>query len=185
MKWILPLLLLSFACSRAPIKAPEAPTDVIATLPTKLPGEPRVVFSAKSDLPYIHEVARISSCVVNNEEFLKEVESFPKYDYTDKSSKDVAENLKNSRNILISTYKTKSPWSKVIATTYKSDRKTIYFNTRKNPRKMEYMVNTAIHEGLHLLGWSHGDNSSKGKSKSVNYAVGDMSEKYVKDCKKI
>lgn len=180
MKLLLPLLLLTFACSYVPVKAPDVtPEFPSETVPTT---NPKVVFTADSSLDYIHEVVRISNCVISNEDFLKEVEAFPKYDYTDKTSKQVADSLRNPKPVIVSTYRTKNPWSSVIATTYSSDPTTIYFNTRRNPREMPSMVNTSFHEMLHLQGWSHGDNYEYGKEKSVNHMVGTISEKYLKKC---
>jgi hypothetical protein len=140
-------------------------------------------YSVKSSLKWVKQLADVSNCVIKNEEFLKEVEAFPKYDFTTKTSKEVAQAYRSSAPSVISTYKTKNPWSKAIATTYTGDSKTIYLNLRKNPRPLKEMVNTAIHERGHGLGFSHGDNSSWGKENSVNYRVGLIAEKYVEKCK--
>lgn len=181
MKYLLPLLFLSFACSYVPVKAP----DVTPELPSEtVPTTNKVVFTADSSLDYIHEVVRISNCVINNEEFLKEVEAFPKYDYTDKTSKQVADSLRNPKPVIVSTYRTKSPWSSVIATTYSSDPTTIYFNTRRNPREMKDMIETSCHEGLgHIQGYGHGDNSEYGKENSVPVMLGTICGKYAETCR--
>lgn len=141
------------------------------------------VFTAKSSLSYVNDVAKVANCIQADKNFLKEVELYPKFTYTTKTPKEVAEEIRNMKPVKISTYRTKNPWSAAIATTYASDSETVYFNTRKNPRKLQYMVNTAFHEGLHLNNFSHGDNSPKGKEDSVNYRVGTISEKYVEKCK--
>lgn len=141
------------------------------------------VFSQKSELPWAAQVSKVSNCIIKNEAFLKEVETFSKFTHTAKTPKEVALAIKNFRPVVVSTYKTKNPWSAAIATTYSSDKTTVYFNTRKNPRPLPAMVNTAFHEGLHLNGFSHGNNSPKGKENSVNYRVGKIAEKYVEVCK--
>jgi hypothetical protein len=82
----------------------------------------------------------------------------------------------------ITTYRSKNPFSKAIATTYGSDKQNMYLNTRANPRKPKYMINTVIHEKLHLNGYSHGSNSNVGKENTVNYYTGSLGEKYAKDC---
>jgi prolyl-tRNA editing enzyme YbaK/EbsC (Cys-tRNA(Pro) deacylase) len=132
----------------------------------------------------MQNLAMVSNCVIKNEEFLKEVESVKKFTHTTKTSREVADSLRSAKPVKLSTYKTKSPFSKVIATTYKSDRTHVYFNLRKNPRKMESLVNTSFHEALHLLGHSHGDNSPIGKSQSVPYLIGKIAETYAQGCLK-
>jgi hypothetical protein len=141
-------------------------------------------YSTKSSLSYMTKTAAITNCVLKNEKFLSEVASFPKYTYTTKTPQEVRKSLESMKPVIISTYRTKNPWSKAIATTYSSDKTTVYFNTRKNPRPMTEMVNTSIHEGLHLNGFSHGSNSPVGKEDSVNYRVGTIGEKYVSECEK-
>lgn len=190
------LLLLTLACSHQP--APKVP-EVVVTDPATLPVEiekpvdvivldqdtlKKEVFSVRSSLPYMAEVARISNCIINNHDFLKEVENYPKFTFTDKTPKQVVESLRNPRPVVLSTYRTKNPWSAAIATTFASDKETVYFNTRKNPRDMPSMVNTSLHEGLHLNGYGHGDNYPNGKEDSVNYRVGSIAEKYVTRCEK-
>lgn len=181
------LLLLLFACAHK--QAPqEAPVDVVYTEETPvivLDQEPlkREVFSTKSTLQWMKDTARIGNCVINNQAFLKEVEAFPKFTFTDKSSKEVADSLRNAKPVVLSTYRTKNPWSSVIATTWANDQ-TVYFNTRRNPRPMPELLNTSCHEGLgHLQGWSHGDNSPVGKEDSVPYRLGAICEKYEEKCK--
>jgi UDP-glucose 6-dehydrogenase len=138
-------------------------------------------FVTNSSLQYMKDVVRVSNCVVANPEFLKEVEAFPKFTFTDKTSKEVADSLRNLKEIMLSTYRPKNPFSKAIATTFAGD-PFVYFSTRKNPREMKYMLNTSFHEALHLVEFSHGDNSPIGKEDSVNYMVGTIAEKYSKAC---
>lgn len=186
MKYLALLLLASCYKSPTPIATEQTP---IAVFPVETeaakPVTPKIVYTAKSSLGYIQKVALVANCVIQNEEFLKEVGAFKKFTFTDKTPLDVMNSLKGFSPVVISTYKTKNPFTKVIATTYASDKTTIYFNTRMNPRDMSSMINTAIHEGLHLSGYSHGDNSSIGKEDSVNYRVGTIAEKYTAKCEEI
>jgi hypothetical protein len=138
-------------------------------------------FKSKSNLSWINELTSTVNCVVNNREFLNEVKSFNKYTHTTATPEQVYISLINLSNFNVSTYKARIG-SRVIATTYKSDKATLYLNLRKNPRELKYMVNTVIHEGLHLAGYSHGDNSPAGKDNSVNYKVGSIAEKYADKC---
>lgn len=164
------------SCSTVP-RGTTAP-DVIATFPE----ESRPVFVADSSLDYVQQVVKVANCVIKNEAFLKDVEAFPKYDFTTMTSKEVADTLRNFKAVTVSTYRTKNPWSAAIATTWAND-PTVYLNTRKNPRPMPEMLNTAFHEGLHVNGFAHGDNYPNGKESSVNYKVGSIAEKYAEVCK--
>jgi hypothetical protein len=129
--------------------------------------------------------AKVAECVLENKEFLKEVGAFKKYDFTDKTPAQVEAILTKVGTlhpVELTTYAPKWRPSKAIA--YRNPGSTtIYFNIYRNPRDQKEMVNTIVHEYLHILGFDHGGNSSKGKQNSVNYAVGAMSEKYVEGCK--
>lgn len=133
------------------------------------------IFTLKSSLKYLPEVIRISELVLSDEEFLKEVSLIKKFDGTTKSGLDVVVALKFGATATVTTYKTWSPWSKVIA---KTVGKTISFNTRNNPRDIAPMVNTLIHEYTHVLGFSHNGNSSVENQNSISYYIGDIAEKY-------
>lgn len=173
------ILIILVACTQAPVKKPVEtmePEVVIHTFPAT------TVFTTSSSLQWMKDLAKVSDCVIKNEDFLKEVESFPKFTHTTKTPKEVADSLRNPKPVILSTYRTKNPLSKVIATTYNNDRKHVYFNLRKNPRAMASLLNTSIHEALHLYGYSHGDNSSIGKQNAINYRIGKMAEKHVKGC---
>lgn len=189
------LLLLILLASCATKYTETKPDEVVVKDPATLPVETGVVldqerlakevFTTKSSLPYMAEVARISNCIVNNEAFLKEVELYPKFTFTDKTSKQVADSLRNPRPVVLSTYRTKNPWSAAIATTFSGDPTAVYFNTRKNPRPMPELVNTSCHEGLgHIQGYGHGNNSPVGKEDSVPYGLGTICEKFVSSCGK-
>jgi hypothetical protein len=184
MKFLLGNMILLLAITGCATRYKEIPTVSVPDIkpaPVKITREP---FGFKSSLPYIAEVAKVSNCIINNDDFVKEVEVYPKFTHTALAPAQVAERLKALAPVVVTTYQTKNPWSNVIATTYSSDRVNLYFNTRKNPRDMKHMVNTSFHEALHLNGFSHGDNSPVGKGESVNYRVGLMAEKYVKECQK-
>jgi hypothetical protein len=137
----------------------------------------------KSSLPWMKSLGATAECVINNADFQKEVSAIEKFDYSTRKGKQVVADLAAMKGVEISTYKTKNPFSKTIAYTY-GGAKTIYFNTRKNPRDFKEMVNTVVHEASHIVGYGHGNNSSVGKQKSVPYWVGAIAEKYVLHCSK-
>jgi hypothetical protein len=158
-----------------PVEVKEPPVIVLDKEPLK-----KVVFTADSSLQYMKDVARVANCIANDKDFLKEVEVYPRFTFTDKTPRQVAESLRDPKPVTLSTYRTKNPWSAAIAMTIE---KVVYFNTRKNPREMKEMANTACHEGLgHIQGYGHGDNYPTGKESSVPYALGTICEKFVVRC---
>lgn len=137
--------------------------------------------TTKSTLPWMNNLGQATDCVIANPAFGLEVGSILKFDYSDKNGLQVMGALNASRDVLISTYRTWNPKSKTIAyTVYGS--KAIYFNLWNNPRPFPDLINTVIHEVLHLEKFSHGNNSSVGKQNTVNYRVGGIAERYVVGC---
>ncbi len=51
-----------------------------------------------------------------------------------------------------------------------------YFNSHKLERKTCSMINTLVHEYMHFVGYSHGDNSPEGKENSVPYYFGNRAQ---------
>jgi hypothetical protein len=146
-------------------------------------AEAKGSFIHKSSIPWVADLTRIVNCVATNKDFINEVKNYPKFTHTGSTPEQVAISMALISGYSISTYKTKSPFSKVIATTYSGDRSTLYLNLRRNPRPMPDMVNTVFHEAMHLMGCGHGDNSPKGKEESVPYKVGSIASKYYGVCK--
>lgn len=139
-------------------------------------------FHTKSNLLWVTEVADIASCVVRLPELLNELGSVKALTHTSMNPEQVKLAVANFKPSGVRTYKTKNPVSKVIATTYASDRENLYLNTRKNPRPIGQMVNTLLHEASHLNGFSHGDNNPRGKELSVPYFLGALGQKYAHLC---
>ena len=74
-----------------------------------------------------------------------------------------------------------NPWTSAIATTFKNKPGKIFINLRKiQQRSVEDYVNTITHEVTHILGYSHGSNSPKGKENSVPYWLGNKAEEWVR-----
>ena len=134
------------------------------------------VFKISSSLLYLEEVVRISEYILSDEEFLNEVSKVKKFSSTNLKGVDVVLSISIGPVATVSSYKTLNPWSSVTAYT---TGKMIKFNTRNNPRSINSMVNTLIHEYMHVLGFHHSGNSSKGNQESIPYMVGDISETYV------
>jgi hypothetical protein len=129
-------------------------------------------------------LAKVAECVVKSDGFLQEVAAFKKYDLTTDAPAQVAAKIKEAKTGLeLSTYKPWYRYTKSIAYTVPGKSNTTYFNLYKNPRELTEMINTVIHEWLHILGYSHGTNSSRGKENTVNYRVGTIAEKWAKVCR--
>lgn len=183
---LLLLLLLTVSCTtiNSPLPPVVTPVSPVKTEVAAVKPEPVVYYSTTSSVAWVNELVKTANCVVNNEDFIKEVSLFPKYEFTESTPAMVAEAIRAGAPATVRLYTTKLPWSKAIATTFSGDKVNIYLNTRKHPRPMPAMINTLVHERLHLLGFSHGDdNYAKGKENSVNYKAGELSEKYSSICK--
>lgn len=76
--------------------------------------------------------------------------------------------------IIVAPWKPMNPWSRAIATTFKSEPGVIYMNARiVNSRTVNEIKNTLVHEFCHTpCGYGHGSNSPKGKQNSVPYWLG-------------
>lgn len=154
-------------------------TLIILLMTLMLPKLHASDFTVKSTLAYLKDVAIVADCVLKDPDFIKEVNAHGQFDYTKDISIEVARKIVLPTPVVISTYKKR--FTKSIA--YRNvGSNVLYFNTMKNPRSMKEMVNTLSHERLHVVGYGHGSNSSKGKENSVNYSLGKLSEKYVDRC---
>lgn len=138
-------------------------------------------YNTSTSYEWLKKTVRIANCVNNNKDFIDEVRSIKSFYFSNNTGEQVAVNLVSSIPAQLYTYKTRNPFSKV--TGYRDPiTGKIFFNTRKNPRSTEQMVNTAIHERLHNW-YNHNGNLAKGKNlESVPYKIGSISMKYVKQC---
>lgn len=178
--FLLSLIVLS-ACSTQDRKTIELP-EVVVTQPHR----PEVLeniqhYYTASSLAYLQKTASIANCILSKNGFYDEVVGTT-FTHTDKTGAEVAKELRNIR-VELKGYKTKLPWSKAIATTYPSDKNSVYFNEYRNPRSNVDMAKTALHEGSHTVGYSHGDNFySEAKANSVPYKLEEIGAKYVSEC---
>jgi len=150
---------------------------VVAKLPREvIDGE---YFATDSNYIWMRDLCKEANKIMHNDSFRSEVINTNEFIYTSDNGFTVYEKLTIPYVTVIRIYTSKNPWSSAIATTFTGDKENIYLNTRRNPRPMPEMVNTAIHERLHSFGYGHGSNSPVGKENSVNYKVGSIAEKYV------
>lgn len=96
-----------------------------------------------------------------------------KFTYTDKTPEQVFNHIASNHQHMTATikpWKPLNPWTSAIATTFKNKPGEIYINVRKiNQRSIAQYVATLSHEATHILGYSHGSNSPKGKEDSLPY----------------
>lgn len=152
--------------------------------PSQISLEPSVmanVFSVKSNLKYMIKLADVSNCVIKKESFASDLLKIESFDYSDANGETVYNDLINHRSTL-RTYRSKNPFSSVNAMTLKSKKHEIYFNRKNNPRSMKEMVRTSVHELSHNAGYSHGDNTTRGKENSVPWTVGRIAAENLEGC---
>ena len=164
------------SCSSA-VKKPTTPTTEISQ-PTIEVVEQKKVFSFKSSLSWVEKATDCANIVINDKDFQDEAVAKTSFDYSEDDGEKVLNKLL-SHHCVARTYKTKNPWSKAVATTYRSNTEDMYFNRRKK-RSIFAWVGTSCHECLHNVGYSHGDNSSVGKENSVNYWYGSLCTTHAK-----
>ena len=178
---ILVLILLASCATKqtkVEVPTPEAKTEVFETKVTSK------VFDYRSSLTWVKKLTKAVNCTINKESFAKRLTSVKSFDYSTHNGTQVYNNLIN-HNCRIRTYKTKNPFSNVIATTYTANTFDVYLNRRKNPRyPMDRMINTALHECLHNVKYGHGDNRNINNSKgnSVPNKVGLIAQQESKGC---
>lgn len=91
--------------------------------------------------------------------------------------------------VLIKTYKSKWRWSKANAYVSIKYKNTLFYNTRKLWRTPESIINTVVHECVHVAdnnnsnktNFGHGDNKSRGKDNSAPYWIGALAGRYYKE----
>lgn len=171
--WAMIAVLTLFVASCSTIQ--KKPVEVVP-----IPDQ-KVRYVAKSDRQWLLDTAKVANCVTVLPEFINEIKSIESFYFSKDNGVKVAQNLLKPDSINVYTYKSKWPYSKVNA--YRDiNTGAVYFNTRNNPRAIEKMVNTIIHERSHIW-YDHNGNSATGENlNSVPYQVGNRSEKYVKNC---
>jgi hypothetical protein len=166
----LTILVTSFSCTHKLNKNTQFKSNPLI--------EKQNVFSYKSSLSLIERVAECANAVSKDKTFKDEIMKKCNFDYTQDKGKHVFERMVN-HHCVIRSYKTRNPWSKVNATTYKSNDVDLYLNMRKK-RTLAQWVGTTHHECSHNYGYSHGDNNPKGKQNSVPYWLGALAEQRAK-----
>src|SRR5690606_6408582 len=96
-----------------------------------LPSEPlprhevHDVYDYVSSLQWVKKLSEASNCTLKKKSFKDRVESVLSFDYSNDNGKQVYSKLV-AHKCTARTYRTKNPWSSVIATTYSSNKKDFY-----------------------------------------------------------
>lgn len=91
------------------------------------------------------------------------------FDFTDDTSPQILKRLGENVSLEVGTF---NPSSKQMVTIAFHKGGKAYFNKHKLERETCSMINTLVHEYMHFVGYSHGDNSPVGKENSVPYYFG-------------
>lgn len=177
-------LVVLYSCASGQVTTPTTPTPDLSGLEVQVeqPSKPVAtiesvkVFSFRSSLNLIKNVNECANKVVNDKEFQEELKSVERFDFSNASGETVLNKLLNHKCV-IQSYKTKNPFSKVLATTYINNKTDVYLNMRKY-QTIEAWSGTSIHECSHNFGFSHGNNSSAGKQNSVPYFIGFLGQRH-------
>jgi len=163
---------------------------LLASCATKTAQPPTVItierprqdrfFTNRSE-QWAKDLVTVSNCVWNLPEFWTDVAKHPGYTHTEDSPLVVAEKLMTTPPHEIVLYTSKNPLTAAISYRSPSKPGVIHLNTRKHPRVIGAMVNTATHEASHHF-YGHGDNSPSGKENSVPYAIGTIAQRHSIRC---
>lgn len=123
--------------------------------------------------------------LLNEDIFYSSIKSFKSFTYTEYDPQDIAQLIKNDENqIIVKLYKSKNPWTKANAYVSPKHKNTLFLNIRKLWRNKEDIINTIVHECVHVVDFSengkidfgHGDNYSEGKDNSAPYWIGNLAK---------
>ena len=95
------------------------------------------------------------------------------FDFTEDNLEQILRRLEDKSRLKVSTFE---PSSKQMMTIAYHKGGTAYFNEFKLHRKSCSQINTLVHEYMHFVGYSHGDNSPEGKENSVPYYFGNRAQ---------
>lgn len=95
------------------------------------------------------------------------------FDYTTDTLPEILKRLEDKVRLKVRTFE---PTSRQMVTVAFHKGGTAFFNEYKLERKTCSMINTLVHEYMHFVGYSHGDNSPEGKASSVPYYFGNRAQ---------
>jgi hypothetical protein len=95
------------------------------------------------------------------------------FDFTEDKLDQILNRLEMKIRLKVSTFE---PNERQMVTLAYHNGGTAYFNQLKLERNDCQLINTLVHEYMHFVGYSHGDNSPVGKENSVPYYFGNRAQ---------
>lgn len=148
----------------------------------------QVVYDGKNEK--VKECVEFINDLFDSDFFYKSVADKDSFTHTDYEPSIVAALMKEDGNqTIVKLYKSFNPWTKANAYVSPKYRNTLFLNTRKLWRNNEDIINTIVHECVHVVDFSengktdfgHGDNYSNGKENSAPYWIGEFAKKIYLD----
>jgi len=138
-------------------------------------------YKVESTLNWIKEAVRITDCVTVQKDFHAEILSVQNFEHYEGENQAIVDSLLSEKVAVIGSYSKK--FTKARAYRDVGTNK-IWLNRSKIFKADKDLINTNIHERLHVLGYKHKGNSRNkyNNINSVPYKVGSLSEKYYKRC---
>ena len=126
------------------------------------------------------EAKEVANILVKNVKFLEGIGKMEKFDFSTLSGAEIASWFQ-PQTIEIKLYKPFNCFSRALGKSLKN--RVVYLNARKLDRPVESLVNTIIHELIHVLDvdekCGHGDSWAKGKEDSAPYKIGGFAEYFL------
>lgn len=136
---------------------------------------------SSSEYPEMKEALIYSFKYQSSGEYKNMVQNKTNWTYTELSGPQIYTKMLSYLNLNqtyeIGAYRTVNPWSSALAKTVNGK---VYLNTRKSWDMPQY-GDTITHELMHIMGFSHGDNSPEGKENSVPYFIGYQTKAYIEN----
>jgi len=112
------------------------------------------------------------------------------FTHTEYEPKRISDLMKMDKNkTIIKLYKSRNPFTRSNAYVSPKHKNTLFLNTRKLWRNKQEIINTIVHECVHVVDYSengkidfgHGNNYSKGKENSAPYWIGNKAKEFYLD----
>lgn len=148
----------------------------------------KVVYKGKNEK--VIDCVEFINDLFNADLFYTLISDKSSFTHTEYQPEKVAKLMKEDKNqTIIKLYKSLNPWTRANAYVSPKHKNTLFLNTRKLWRNKEDMINTIVHECVHVVDFSengkidfgHGDNYSKGKDNAAPYWIGNLSKKLYLD----
>jgi predicted SprT family Zn-dependent metalloprotease len=160
---------------------------LVASCATKTPIKQDPVYEGsyyvnESSLEWVSKLIDVTDCTTKLDSFHKDIIDNNKYEHYEGSNEKIVKDLKSDVKAHVGTYYKRFTRARAYRNVGSNK---IWLNRAKISGKIDVdLVNTMIHERLHVLGYQHkGNNKYKYNNvESVPYKVGKISEKYSQEC---